>query len=198
MKPKLVRPTRHMLLAASVPPHVVRRYRRVAESARTIRTIINLPIGAAIVGVTLSITAAVGAAGITASFDSFASESANFGAPWDLSAGAGINEQTGTSDLVELIRNEPDVEAAAGIVGTDAVVGDHVAWLQAFQPIDGVDTPIAPVITEGRAPATIDEIALGATTMAEQEMSIGDTIAVQPSTSATGDESRVTSSARRS
>ena len=72
------------------------------------------------------------------------------------------------------------------------MIGDQVAWLQAFQPIDGVDAPIAPVITEGRAPTAIDEIALGATTMADQGLSIGDSIMIQPSTSALGDESRVT------
>ena len=152
----------------------------------------NLPIGAAIVGVALAFAAALGAVGLTASFDSFTSESANFGAPWDLSAGAAINAQSGASDLVDLIRDEPDVEAAAGIVGTDAVIGDQVAWLHAFQPIDGVDARIAPVITEGRAPTAIDEIALGATTMADQGVSIGDSIMIQPSTSALGDESRVT------
>ena len=115
----------------------------------------NLPIGAAVVGVSLAFAAALGAVALTASFDSFTSESANFGAPWDLSAGAAINAQSGTSDLVDLIRDEPDVEAAAGIVGTDAVIGDQVAWLQAFQPIDGVDARIAPVIT-GRARSNRD------------------------------------------
>ena len=75
-----------------------------------------------------------------------------------------------------MIGTSPDVEAAAAIIGTDAAIGDQVTWFQAFGPIDGVDTTIGPVITAGRAPTSVDEIALGATTMADQGVSIGDTV----------------------
>ena len=150
----------------------------------------GLPVGAALAGVALAFTTALAAVGLTASLDSLTSTSAHFGAPWDLSAGSAVGSDA-SSDLVELLGRDPDVEAAAGIVGSDAEIGDEVAWFQAFQPVDGVDGLIGPVITAGRAPAAIDEVALGSTTMADQGLAIGDSIDLRPVTSA-GVTSRMT------
>ena len=152
----------------------------------------GLPTGTAVVGVALAVAAVLGAAGLAASFETLTATPSHFGAPWDLSASDAVIEPGGSSPIAELLGEDPDVEAAAGIVGTDASIGDETSWLQAFQPVDGVAASIRPVITEGRAPAAVDEVALGSTTMADQRLSIGDSIAVQPTTSGTGDSLRLT------
>ena len=152
----------------------------------------GLPIGTALAGVALAIAAALAVVGLTASFDVLTTTPANFGAPWDLSASAAVTEQGDVSPIVDLLASDPAVAAAGGIVGTDAMVGDEMAWVQAFGPVAGVDGRIGPVITSGRAPAAVDEIALGSTTMSDQGLSIGDTVEVEPATSAADDSSQLT------
>ena len=151
----------------------------------------GLPTGTAIAGVALAIIAAIAAVGVASSFDALTTTPARFGAPWHLSASAAVGEQGESSPVAELLAADPDVDAAAGIVGTDALIGDEIAWVHAFRPVEGVDGLISPVIVDGRAPAAIDEIALGARTMADQGVSIGDSIEIQPATSAPNDDSRV-------
>ncbi|MGI9031227.1 MAG: FtsX-like permease family protein, partial [Ilumatobacteraceae bacterium] len=136
----------------------------------------GLPTGTALGGVALAVATALTAIGLTASLDALAGSPEQFGAPWDLSASAAIGNPDELPAVAEVIGASPDVEAAAAIVGTDAAIGDQVTWFQAFQPIEGVDALIGPVITAGRAPTSVDEIALGVTTMADQGVSIGDTV----------------------
>ena len=152
----------------------------------------GLPTGTALAGVALAITAAVGAAGLTSSFDELITTPERFGAPWDVVAGAAVNEQGASSPIAELLATSPEIEAAAGIIGTDAVIGDEVAWVQAFAPVEGIDGLIGPVIIDGRAPAAVNEIALGARTMADEGLSIGESIEIQPATSRADNSSRVT------
>ena len=136
----------------------------------------GLPTGTALGGIALAVGTALTAIGLTASLDALAGTPEQFGAPWDLSASTAIGNPDELRAVAELIGTSPDVEAAAAIIGTDVAIGDQVTWFQAFGPIDGVETTIGPVITAGRAPTSIDEIALGATTMADQGVSIGDTV----------------------
>lgn len=152
----------------------------------------GLPTGAAIAGVALATATAIAAVGLTASLDDLTNNSARFGALWDLSVSTTIDEDGELAAVLEVVRTDPDVVAAAGMLGTDARIGDETAWLQAFEPIDGVGDSIGPVITEGRAPTAGDEIALGAATMEDQGVTIGSTIDVQPATSRPDDVLRMT------
>ena len=144
----------------------------------------GLPTGTAFAGVALAFTMAIGAVGLTASLDALTATPARFGVLWDFSASTAIGDQRERSTISRFLRDDPDVAAAALINGTDASIGDEVAWFQAFEPVAGVDGLIGPVITAGRAPAAIDEVALGSTTMAEQGLSIGDTIELRTTSSA--------------
>ena len=143
----------------------------------------GLPTGTALAGVVLTFGTALGAAGLTASLDGLVGTPANFGAPWDVSVSADFDDPVGGAAVLKMARTDPRVVAAAGLVGTDATIGDEIAWVQAYATVNGISGFIAPVITSGRAPAAINEVALGTATMASQGLSIGDTIAVRPTTS---------------
>jgi len=143
----------------------------------------GLPTGTALAGVALAFATALGALGLTASLDTLTETSSHFGAPWDVSVSASFSDPSEGQRIIERVGADPRVQAAAGLVGTDASVGDEIAWVQAFEPVSGIDALIGPVITDGRAPAAVNEIALGTATMAEQGLSIGDPVDVRPPTS---------------
>jgi len=102
-----------------------------------------------------------------------------FGAPWDVSV-TNLGPALGDSadEAARLLAGRPDVAAAAAIVGTDVEVGGEVIWVQAFRPIGEFEV-IGSVITSGRAPVTIDEIALGSVTMDGLGVEIGDRVAAR-------------------
>lgn len=139
----------------------------------------GIPIGTALAGVALAVGAVVAAAGITASLDALTETPERFGATWDVSIAyfAGdIYERT--DELGALLRDESVVESAAAILGTRVEMGDEVDWVHAFAPIDAADG-LGPVITDGRGPVAIDEIALGSLTMEHLGVGIGDTVEVR-------------------
>ena len=141
------------------------------------------PIGTAVAGVSLAVATIVAAVGLTASLDSLTRTPESFGAPWDVSVMDISGDAAGTfEDFTSTLAHHPAVEAAAGIVGTDVEVGDEIFWVQAFRPIDNV-AGIAPVITAGREPGAVDEIALGSITMSNLGVEIGDSVVVQSTVS---------------
>jgi ABC-type lipoprotein release transport system permease subunit len=141
------------------------------------------PIGTAIAGVSLAVVTIVVAAGLTASLDSLTRTPESFGAPWDVSVMDISGDAAGTfEDFTSVLASHPAVEAAAGIVGTDVEIGDEDFWVQAFRPIDNV-AGIAPVITAGRQPGAVDEIALGSITMGNLGVEIGDSVVVESTVS---------------
>jgi hypothetical protein len=82
----------------------------------------------------------------------------------------------GVVDLIDVV---PAVEAAAGIVGSDIAIGDEVIWVQAHQPVGGLER-IGPVILSGREPRRANEIALGTISMRDLGVGIGDSVTVKP------------------
>jgi len=152
----------------------------------------GLPTGTALAGITLALITALAAVGLTSSLDDLTATAARFGAPWDVSASAAVQQRGDATALRALVGRLPEVQGAAGLLGTDALLGEDIAWVQAYEPVPGVDAVIGPVITAGRAPATADEIVLGARTMVDQGLSIGDVITVEPTTSRAGDVTQMT------
>lgn len=116
---------------------------------------------------------------------------AHFGAPWDVSISASFDPAE-LEQIFGVVTSDDRVAAAAGLWGTDAAIGDEVAWVHAFVPVDGIDGLVGPVITSGRAPAAADEIALGGVTMATQGLAVGDTVMVQSTPSATQTPAQMT------
>jgi FtsX-like permease family len=137
-----------------------------------------LPTGAALASVAAAMAGVVAAVGLIRSMDGLQRSPEQFGVTWDLSIPGGLDGATRDplDGALEAIASDPAVEAAAGIVGTDVSIGADVEWVHAFEPLPGVDGVVSPVITAGRAPAAIDEIALGSITMAARDLTIGDTV----------------------
>jgi len=140
----------------------------------------GLALGTALAGTALAVASVVAAVGVTASLGHLESTPEQFGAPWDLSFSAESEDMYAAA--ADVFKGHPDVDSMAGIIGSDVRIGEEVVWVQAFAPINGVDGLVAPVITSGRAPAAVDEIALGSTTMEDLDLSLGDTIEVRPTT----------------
>jgi hypothetical protein len=139
----------------------------------------GLPLGTAVTSVALAIGTLAAGVGLRASLDDLFDHPDRFGAPWDLSFGAATLGPDAATDALAMVRSSPDVAAAAGILGTDVELGDEViAWVQAFEPIDGVGRTLQPPITSGRAPE-VGEIALGTTTMGDLDLDLGDTVVVR-------------------
>lgn len=139
----------------------------------------GIPIGTALAGVALAVGAAVAAAGLTASLDKLTSTPERFGALWDVSVtNVGPAFSDSVDDFGAVLTGDPAVSAAAGIVGIDIDVDGEVIWVQAFRPLPGLEG-IRPLITAGREPVTIDEIALGSITMDNLGVRIGDRIGAQ-------------------
>lgn len=140
----------------------------------------GLALGTALAGAALAVAAVVAAVGVTASLGDLESTPERFGAPWDFSFSAESEDMYAAA--ADVFKGHPDVDAMAGIIGSDVRIGEEVVWVQAFAPIDGVDGLVEPVITSGRAPAAVDEIALGSTTMEDLDLSLDDTIELRPTT----------------
>ena len=134
----------------------------------------RLPAGTAVAGVALAAGTVSGALVLTASLDSLQRNPEQFGAPWDLSFSAHLGESS--EEAVARVAAHPDVESGAALIGTDAAIGGQTAWVHAFAPLPGLDARIHPPIVDGRAPASVDEIALGKVTMAELGLDIGDQV----------------------
>ena len=133
----------------------------------------GLPFGTAIATVALAAATLVAGIGLTSSLASLIGSPQEFGAPWTFSFG-GLSAEA--SDAEAFLRRADGVAAAAGIIGADAEIGGRVYWVQSFAPVPGVDEVIGPVIIQGREPVRDDEIALGAITMRQLGVEIGDRI----------------------
>ncbi len=139
----------------------------------------GLPFGAAIASLALAVAALAAAMGLGTSLDALTSAPERFGAPWDFSFAQTFDRPPGEGGGAEaFLSGSDDVAAAAGIVGADVEIGGRVYWAQSFQPVEGIATVVRPPITAGREPVRADEIALGAITMRQLGVGIGDTVHV--------------------
>lgn len=137
----------------------------------------SLPLGTAMAIVALAAGTFAAAAGLTTSLDSLRATPARYGAPWDISFGGAASATD--DDVLGLVRDHPGVAAAGRIVGTGVSIGDQLTWVHAFDAFPGIDAQIQPPITSGRAPAAVNEIALGSITMGDLGLSLGDEVEVR-------------------
>ena len=172
--------TRRVGVRGALPPGAVAGLGMAVNGRRDGR---GIPIGTALAGVALAVGAVVAAAGVTSSLDVLTGTPERFGATWDVSIAYFAGDiYAPTDELGTLLRDESVVESAAAILGTDVDFGDEVAWIHAFAPINAGDG-LGPVITDGRGPVAIDEIALGSRTMEHLGIGIGDTVEVRSTVS---------------
>jgi putative ABC transport system permease protein len=138
----------------------------------------GLPFGAAIATVALAVAAFAAAIGLGSSLTALTGTPERFGAPWDFSFAQPYDAPIEGGRAETFLSSSEDVAAAAGIVGTDVEIDGRVYWAQSFQPVQGVADVVDPLITAGHAPVRADEIALGAITMRQVGVGIGDTVHV--------------------
>jgi hypothetical protein len=165
-------PTRFVGAPAWLPPPV-----RAGLGMGRSRRGGGLPLGTAVASVALAAGAVAASTGLTASLDALQASPERYGVPWDVSIGGVVDASY--EDALEVVREHPDVVAAGALVGTDASIGAHSLWVHAFTGVPGIDGRVQPPITSGRAPAAVDEIALGAVTMRELDLAIGDQVEIQ-------------------
>jgi putative ABC transport system permease protein len=138
----------------------------------------GLPFGAAIATLALAVAAFTAAIGLGSSLTALTGTPDRFGAPWDFSFAQPYDAPIEGGQAEQFLSRSTEVAAAAGIVGTDVEINGRVFWAQSFHPVPGVADVLDPSITAGRAPVDADEIALGAITMRQLDVGIGDTVHV--------------------
>jgi ABC-type lipoprotein release transport system permease subunit len=117
-----------------------------------------------------ALAALMGAVTVTASLARVVDEPHRYGAPFDALVPAALDAPTELADM-------DGIEGATVFAGTDVRIGGEKVWVQAAMPFDGVD-PVPPVVFEGRAPATVDEVALAPITLREVGLSVGDVVEI--------------------
>ena len=126
-----------------------------------------------------AVIAVVAAGSMVASLDELLETPERFGAPWDVSIGVPFDDAPAVVAILEDPEIRDRVDQAAFLTGQDLRIGDEQAWVHAFVPIEEVadETPPLP-IGEGRPPSTPREIAVGALTLEDIDLSIGDQVTV--------------------
>jgi hypothetical protein len=134
--------------------------------------------GPAVVGSAVAIAAAIAVPTLHSSLRHLTDEPSRYGVGWD-AVTTGLLGKASAEWMAGQLRTTDHVVAAAGSWGTNnAVIDGRELYLYAFEPVPGLPTGIVPTITAGRAPAAVDEVALGSQSMAEAGAGIGDTVTV--------------------
>lgn len=122
--------------------------------------------------VVVAVALGVGAGGVMRSLDHTLDEPALYGAWWHLVVG-NYSQQGMVDATAQQLRANPLVRSAAGALSdTESFTVNGTAQpLLAFDVYKGTSSP---TIVDGRAPADLDEMALGSSTMRELGLQIGD------------------------
>lgn len=137
----------------------------------------GMEVATALASAAAAVIAIVAAGALVASLDDLVRTPARYGAPWDVSIGVPFGDESPVASLLQRPAIRRSIEQAAFIRGQDLFVGDEQAWVQAFVPIPGVADEAPPLpIDQGRPPATAREVAVGALTLDDLDLSIGDRV----------------------
>ena len=134
----------------------------------------GLGVGMAVTGLALAAAVVVAAVALGASLHGLVTTPSRYGAPWDVSLRA--NGVLGMGELADDVAALPGVGAASTLLGLDFELDGESTWTIALEPIPGIPTAIAPMLTEGRAPTRPDEIAVGALTQQSIGKRVGDRV----------------------
>ena len=140
----------------------------LAFGARTAR----LATRATVLALAMAIAAVSGGVVLLASLDGVTSRPDHFGWTFDASAGEPFEEDP--TNLYDLVEQTPGVEAVAKATQVTVEMEGRSTAVVAIEAGAGIDV----VTIDGRPPTADDEIALGRTTLADLDRSIGDTVSV--------------------
>lgn len=140
---------------------------------------------AGLFGVGVGFVALVAALGYSASLRHLLAEPELYGWRWDLAA---TNYGTippgaldpGTPEGFRAVRSTPGVASAAvGSMGGYVEIDGHEVGLLALDVVEGDPRDVLPPVVRGRPPVAPGEIALGASTLADLDAEVGDTLDVE-------------------
>jgi putative ABC transport system permease protein len=134
-------------------------------------------LGAAVAGTAVAAAAFIAAAAVADTLDAVVADPARTGADFDALVWA--NDLDDAKRTAAEVAELDGVARASTMTGTTITIDETEVWVHAFAPIDGLPR-IAPVITGGREPVDVGEIALAELTMDEIGAQIGDTLTVEP------------------
>ena len=110
----------------------------------------GLGVGMAVTGLALAAAVVVAAVALGASLHGLVATPSRYGAPWDVSLRTPA--LLGMEELADEIAALPGVGAASSMLGLDFDIDGESTWTIALEPIPGIPTAIAPMLTEGRGP----------------------------------------------
>jgi FtsX-like permease family len=133
-----------------------------------------VPVGATLLGAVLAVAVAGSALTFSASLDHLFSTPRLYGENWDYRSELAV---IGRVDALEsALRANPAIADAT--LGTDVEAADINGRDVGFRAMDDVKGHLPPVVLEGRAPRTDDEILLATRTLRALQVQIGDTVTV--------------------
>jgi FtsX-like permease family len=134
--------------------------------------------GPAVLGSAAAIAAVIAVPTLHSSLDHLTGDPARYGVGWDAVA-TGVLGKASAQWMAGELRTVDNVVAVATSWGTSiSLIDDRELYLYAFEAPPGLPAGIVPTITAGRAPAAVDEVALGAQSLADAGAHIGDTVVV--------------------
>jgi hypothetical protein len=138
-----------------------------------------VPTRATILGAATAVTVAAATLVFSASVDRVVENPRFYGTNFDVQMeffGDPLRDDVDAAELVDLIRGDPGVVAAREMRISEVSVSGSRLTTIAFS---GNDERIGPTIAQGRAPSAPEEIALGANTMRDLEVDIGDVVSLE-------------------
>lgn len=139
-----------------------------------------VPTRATIVGAVTAVTVAAATIVFASSLDRVVEDGRFYGSNFDLAIGffeGAATDEAEFDGIVATVAGDPAVERVGELRITELTVDGVAVTSLSFADTDGAD-PVEPTIAAGRAPAAVDEIALGLTTMRELGVGLGDTVAL--------------------
>ncbi len=131
----------------------------------------RLALGSAVVGVAFAAAGGVAAWSLVTSYDELLADPARYGSTWDAQVG-NVGDRSQEEETRRRLESIPGIEAV-GIRSIDGI-GEPGFVVYAGEPFLG-DATLGP-ITDGRAPSTPTEVALGSASMKKLGVGIGDSV----------------------
>ena len=131
----------------------------------------RLALGSAVVGVAFAAAGGVAAWSLVTSYDELLADPARYGSTWDAQVG-NVGDRSQEEETRRRLESIPGIEAV-GIRSIDGI-GEPGFVVYAGEPFLG-DATLGP-ITDGRAPSTPREVALGSASMKKLGVGIGDSV----------------------
>ncbi len=132
-----------------------------------------VPVRGAIAGMTLALAAIIAVTIFSTNLSRLISTPRLYGDTWSFALDNQFNASS-RHDLLHMLQVVPGIKSAAGgTYGDDATVNGRSVPTVGIDPLVG---SIFPTIVHGRAPRGLGEVALGATTMRQLDVRIGDSV----------------------